>query len=103
MFGESFVEHGMERRPSVQVLEWSTKKVYKDASAPMFEEAAVFKPGLDPSNFSQQTLAPSESLQVQLFLTYGGFHKWGYPKMDQNGWFIMESPVEMNDLGIPQF
>lgn len=41
MFGESFVEHGMERRPSVQVLEWSTKKVYKDASAPMFEAAVL--------------------------------------------------------------
>ena len=24
--------------------------------------------------------------------TCGGFHQWGIPKIDQNGWFIMENP-----------
>ena len=31
----------------------------------------------------------------------GGFHKWRIPK--KNGWFIMENPIKMDELGVPPF
>ena len=34
-----------------------------------------------------------------------GINIWVFPKIGipQNGWFVMENPIKMNDLGVPLF
>ena len=40
-----------------------------------------------------------------MFVVDNLVHIWVFPKImvPQNGWFIMENPIKINDLGVPLF
>ena len=42
---------------------------------------------------------------VRFCLSSNPLIQWGFPKIvvPQNGWFIMENPIKMDDLGVPLF
>ncbi len=47
----------------------------------------------------------SDDFPSEIMLSFNLSHKWVFAKIGvpQNGWFIMENPIKMDDLGVPLF
>ena len=48
---------------------------------------------------------PGTNISMQLDCCHFLAHIWVFPKIvvPQNGWFIVENPIKMDDLGVPLF
>ena len=56
------------------------------------------------SDFEVDVSSPEKKTPATLS-TFLGVDKWVFPKIrvPQNGWFIMENPIKIDDLGVPYF
>ena len=67
----------------------------------------VYRRVLSPRTMEveKESLSPPRGFTHSFCLKESWVHMWVFPKIEvpQNGWFIIENPIKMGDLGVPLF